>query len=218
MPNFDKEIEKYRRELLEFSKMSRKFDDVIEEENSQEVSVEPLHTEEVMPTISNAVEDVTQSIIDDEPNIEPVMATPVNTYADFLAKNSAKGQMKVQVSIAGTIPLPNANVTVSVQLPDGERELYNGYTDIDGIIDPIVLPAPPVSLSYDENGTVVPYSVYTVRVTHPDFSPAEFRNAPVFDSIKSIQPVTLVPITENDKIPGTTLVQDQPMELFGGEK
>ncbi len=218
MLNFDNEIEKYRRELLEFSRMSKINEVPVEEEEREpevlreEISAEPIHIEEAVP----ASAEVTQASIY-EPEALPAMATPAENYADFLAKNSAKGQMKVQVTIAGTIPLPNANVSVSAQLADGERELYNGYTDIDGIIDPINLPAPPVSLSYDENGTTVPYAVYTIRVTHPDFSPAEFRNAPVFDSIKSIQPVTLVPITENGDIPGKTLVQNPPMELFGGE-
>lgn len=220
MQNFDKAVEKYRRELLEFSKQSKAVfadEEMIEEEIAEEIQTKTEDEIPVKQVIAEPKNTIIDEIKENDNTAISVADEPINTYADFLAKNSSKGQMKVQVTIAGTIPLPNANVTVSVDLPDGSRELYNGYTDIDGIIDPINLPAPPVSLSFDENSTVVPYAVYNVKVTHPDFSPAEFKNAPVFDSIKSIQPVTLVPITENGDTPGSTIVPNQPMELFGGE-
>lgn len=208
MQNFDKAIEKYRRELIEFSKMNKVHTpEIIESE------IEPIIEE----TEEEIVQPVMAEIVEDVPILNKGKLEPYKDYEDFLSKNSSTGQMKIQVTIAGTIPLPNAQVTVSVDLPDGEKELYSGYTDIDGIIDPVTLPAPPVSLSFDENSTTVPYSVYNVKVTHPDFSPAEFKNAPVFDSIKSIQSVILVPNTENGDIPGSILVENEPMNLYGGE-
>ena len=129
------------------------------------------------------------------------------------------GVMRVQVTSGGrSYPIINAIVKVSVPLETGDREIFSGYTDINGVVDNIVLPAPDSSYSLDEqNTTVEPFAVYEVTVTHPNFAKSEFFNVPVFANIKAIQPARLVPLTETGGEPGTVTIPEQPMRLFGGD-
>jgi hypothetical protein len=104
-----------------------------------------------------------------------------------------------------------------VDLADGEREVFSGLTDEDGVVDNISLPAPDVSLSFDENNTVEPFAVYRLRVNKADFSPIVFNGIPVFDSVKSIQPVELVPLSRSGGEPTQNVVPNEPITLYGGE-
>lgn len=223
MNNFEDQIEKYRQELLEFSK------------NNPIIHIQPSHEPDIAVTsaepenMPEAVETLAQNV-EAEPEIEPEpirLSQPekseiasyetYDSYEDFIEKNGSRGTLKVQVTAGQTIPISNAKVDVSVVLKNGERNLVTEYTDIDGIVDNISLPAPPVALSLNEENTTVPFSVYTIKISHPDYAPAEYKNAPIFESVKSIQPVTLVPLTENGDEPGRAVYDEQPMVLSGGD-
>ena len=220
-------IEKYRRELMEFAMQNA--------EHNVETAV---GYDEAMPTMAQPAEQA--AVVEVQAPITPPMTavqtqpdpylrvprTPVpipaprkyKNYEDFLSRNPSSGLLKVQVYAADeSFPISNAFIEVSVNLEDGKKTLFTGYTDIDGIIDNIRLPAPSSSFSLDENNTTEPYAVYNITVSHPNFSKSQYDNAPVFDSIKSVQPVELVPLTDNQREPGTNIYPQQPMILFGGE-
>lgn len=206
MHELEKMIEKYRQELVEFSKQNIAADEDFFSEEKDEKDVQAI------PVMANALK-------------FPVTAgekEKIDTYADyedFQKKNPSKGSMKVQVTAGGqSYPIINAIVKVRIPLRTGDREIFSGYTDINGIVDNIVLPAPDSSISFDEeNSTVPPFSVYEVMVTHPNFAKSEFFNVPVFANIKAIQPAQMVPLTETGEEPGTVAIPDQSMGLFGGE-
>lgn len=224
MTNFDDQIEKYRQELLEFSKNNPKIH--IHPNHEPEItdaSAEPEEMPEAVETLAQSIEPKAE--IEPEPirlsqpeKAEIASYEVYENYEDFIEKNGARGTLKVQVTAGQTIPISNAKVDVSVVLKNGEQNLVTEYTDIDGIVDNISLPAPPVALSLNEENTAVPFSVYTVKISHPDYAPAEYKNAPIFESVKSIQPVTLVPLTENGDEPGKAVYDEQPMVIYGGEK
>lgn len=206
MHELEKMIEKYRQELVEFSKQNISADEDFFSEEKDEKDVQAI------PVMANALK-------------FPVTAgekEEIDTYADyedFQKKNPSKGSMKVQVTAGGqSYPIINAIVKVRIPLRTGDREIFSGYTDINGIVDNIVLPAPDSSISFDEeNSTVPPFSVYEVTVTHPNFAKSEFFNVPVFANIKAIQPAQMVPLTETGEEPGTVTIPEQSMGLFGGE-
>ncbi|MGN0548888.1 MAG: hypothetical protein ACI4IM_04755 [Acutalibacteraceae bacterium] len=206
MHELEKMIEKYRQELVEFSKQNIAADEDFFSEEKDEKDVQAI------PVMANALK-------------FPVTAgekEEIDTYADyedFQKKNPSKGSMKVQVTAGGqSYPIINAIVKVRIPLRTGDREIFSGYTDINGIVDNIVLPAPDSSISFDEeNSTVPPFSVYEVTVTHPNFAKSEFFNVPVFANIKAIQPAQMVPLTETGEEPGTVTIPEQSMGLFGGE-
>ena len=195
-------IEKYRRELVEFSGQSSFAEESAVEEKEPDFA----------PVMANALPFIGNVGADQETEF-------YKNFEDFQYKNPSKGSMRVQVTSGGrSYPIINAIVKVSVPLETGDREIYSGYTDINGIVDNIVLPAPDSSYSLDEqNTTVEPYAVYEVTVTHPDFAKSEFFNVPVFANIKAIQPARLVPLTETGGEPGTVNIPEQPMGLFGGD-
>lgn len=204
MHNFEDIIEKYRRELIEFSKQI------------------PVHTQLPEEDLQQTVAVVAQQQIpvarEDEVNAPDAVITgrvPFADYDDFIAKNQSEGILRVQAfSANGSFPVPNATVRVYVPLDNGERELFSGITDVDGIVDNIALPAPDSTISYDENSTVAPYAVYRLRVDKAEYAPAIFEGIPIFDSVKSIQPVGLVPLSDSDG----TIVPPESEVLFGGAR
>lgn len=112
-----------------------------------------------------------------------------DTYESFLQKNPQSGILRIQ-AFAGqqAVPVVGAQVTVSREFQDGSREFATGVTDENGVLDGIVLPAPDKSLS--ESPTVeAPYATYDIRVSHPGYRTEIYQKVPVFDGIKSIQPV-----------------------------
>lgn len=123
------------------------------------------------------------------------------TYEQFLSENPGSGVLKVQVFSGQQVtPIPNAEVTVSKTFLDGQHVFFTGLTNISGIVDGIELPAPSRTLSESPqprgNGAILqmPYAQYNVMVKAARHRAQEYTHVPIFDGIKSIQPVRLTPI------------------------
>lgn len=210
MEDFDKLIEKYRSELIEFSKSNPIPDEVIESSAEIEEAVPAANdnvntnceTEKIEECDASPDKLTEVTAEEDEPitnNIESektgvYVAPQFADYAEFIKNNPQSGSLRVQVSAANeAFPIPNARVTVVLELLNGPREMYDGLTDINGIIDNIKLPAPDSEMSQSPSSSgVLPYSTYTTYVEHPDFVKEKFTNVPVFSGIKSIQGVELI--------------------------
>lgn len=203
MHDLEKMIEKYRQELVEFSMQSPPADEAV---------FKGERSENVVPAMANALNFMSDVGASEE-------TETYKNYEDFENKNPSKGSMRVQVTSGGrSFPIINAIVKVRIPLDTGDREIFSGYTDINGVVDNIVLPAPDSSISLDENNsTVPPFAVYEITVTHPNFAKSEFFNVPVFANIKAIQPARMVPLTETGEEPGTVTIPEQSMGLFGGD-
>ena len=197
MHSLEDMIEKYRHELMEFSKQNPVHTG--EEADCRDVSAaqaRPIEKED-----RNSDSDVHGEVV----------VRPYADYEDFERRNKSQGELRVQVFAADrSFPVKNAGVTVTVPLLNGSKELFSGMTDADGIVEGIVLPTPDKSLSLDEDNTDEPFALYDIRVSHPDFADSEFTNVPIFDSVKSIQPVELVPLTQSGGEPQTA--------EYGGEE
>lgn len=213
MDEFENIIEKYMNELREFSQQNPQ---QIKAEKSPDAN--PVFAQADVPAQSDAV-----APAQEETAIQPAQQQPVvifKDYSDFLKSNPQKGVLKFQVYAANqAFPVVNARVTVYLKLSDGNREMFDGLTDINGIIDNIVLPAPDKALSQSPDSLSIPYSSYSANVEHPDFSNVSFVNIPVFSGIKSIQGVEMIPMTESARINGTrTYTETTPFyRLNGGE-
>lgn len=212
MHNFEDIIEKYKRELMEFSKQVS-----VHTESYEEPFVQKYR--ETAEVIAQPQQVAEQSARADEPTALIKGNVLFSDYDDFLSGNSARGLLRVQVFSADrSFPVPNASVRVYVPLEDGERELFSGVTDADGVVDDISLPAPDSSISFDENSTIAPYATYIMRVDRAEYVPSFFNGIPVFDSVKSIQPVGLVPLSSDGKEPLQTVIPTETTTLFGGER
>ena len=122
---------------------------------------------------------------------------PTETYAAFQQRTPGRGSIKIQASMAdGAYPVPGMTVVISKDFTDGTHVFHTAVTDADGIIDDLMLPAPPSAESQqpDESSTPLnPFSVYHITASKPGFRTEEYIQVPVFDGVKSIQPVRLVP-------------------------
>lgn len=215
MDEFENIIEKYMNELKEFSK-----------QNPQQIKAEELPQAKAVfaEAATPAPEQSSTAAPPQETTaVQPAEQQPTvifKDYSDFLKSNPQKGVLKFQVYAANqAFPVVNARVTVYLKLSDGNREMFDGLTDINGIIDNIVLPAPDKSLSQSPDSLSVPYSSYTATVEHPDFSNVSFINIPVFSGIKSIQGVEMIPMTESARINGTRIyTETTPFYRLNGGK
>lgn len=182
MHDFDEMIEKYKKELLEFSK-----------QNPQKCFDERKGAPtEAQPAEKRPQEDEVQ---------EYVIVRPYEDYADFEQRNGSRGTLRVQAFAADrSFPVSGAEVVVEVPLLTGNRELFRGKTNADGIIDNITLPAPDKSLSLDEDNTLEPFALYNISVRHPEYALGEYANVAVFDSVKSVQPAELIPLTQSENM------------------
>ncbi len=123
------------------------------------------------------------------------------TYEQFLAENPGIGALRIQVfSGQQSVPIPNAEVIVSKNFADGQKIFFDGLTNISGIVDNIELPAPSREISEspqprgDGVEMVLPYSQYNVMVKEQRYRQQEYTHVPIFDGIKSIQPVRMTPV------------------------
>ncbi len=209
MDDFENIIKKYQKELMEFSLQN------------------PLPKEKAIPVFSEQLsknENIISVVEDPQPVAEEpgeTTAFPMYTdYDEFLKSNTEKGSLRIQV-FAGDrfFPIPNARVRVTLPLLSADDiQLSDALTDINGVVDNIVLPAPPVELSQSpETAAIRPFAFYTIKVEHPKYATSQFVNVPVFAGVKSIQDVQLVPLTESGDFPDNVVrFQSDPFIALRG--
>ena len=208
MDNIENIIKRYQQELLAFSSQSKSESPQAVSAASTQITKEP---DEITITENPQPEA-------EQPSI--VVIPYYSTYEEFLAANTEKGTLRIQV-FGGNQFFPVAGATVRVSLPlsnGNEIQLFDGITDINGIVDNISLPAPPFSLSQSpEASSQQPFSYYTVTVSHPRYASSRFVNVPVFSAVKSVQNVQLVPLVGTGEAPDTAItLQSEPFLKLRG--
>ena len=71
-------------------------------------------------------------------------------------------------------------------------------TDENGTTPIVPLSAPPQSLSESPDPLEKPYSEYNISVYKKGFYSIPKLTVPIFDTIKSIQPVSVIPLAESE--------------------
>ena len=132
------------------------------------------------------VPDDPQDLGDDETEAD-------ESYARFMQENTDTGVLRVQASAGGqSIPLANVNIVVYRDFDDGRHIFYRTVTNSDGVVDGMMLPAPPRINSQEGNG-LSPYADYTVSASREGLRTLTVENVPIFAGVRSIQPITLSP-------------------------
>ncbi|MDE6763689.1 MAG: hypothetical protein K2J73_08435 [Oscillospiraceae bacterium] len=125
----------------------------------------------------------------------------VDTGEDFSNENppdmSGQGYLQIEVTTAsGAIPVRDATVIIT-ESNNGEESLIGMVvTDENGTTPIVPLPAPPQSLSEAPDPSEKPYSEYNISVYKKGFYSIPQLTVPIFDTIKSIQPVSVIPLAE----------------------
>ncbi len=109
------------------------------------------------------------------------------------------GYLQVEVTTGDrAVPVPKAAVIVT-QVINGQSYLVTmKLTDRSGATDVIPLPAPLAEFSEAPDPTERPFSEYNVTVYKKGFYTVPEVTVPIFDTVKSIQPVALIPLAENE--------------------
>ncbi|WMI80094.1 hypothetical protein [Anaerotignum sp. MB30-C6] len=112
-------------------------------------------------------------------------------------KNHHTGALVVQTFTAKRAhPVPEAEVKISQNTPEGEKVIFKGETDISGKLFSIPLAGVKAVDTLNPKidfQDLVRRNSYTITVSHPEYLTMIFYNAPVFEGILSIQSVDMVP-------------------------
>lgn len=128
---------------------------------------------------------------------ETISNFPVANYenmAEFEARNTGGGMLEFRVFTASeALPVEGAKITVSVRIDSSDHVLYTAMTDQSGETAMTVLPAPSKELSQNSENRVQPFSLYDATVEKEGFAKVLLRDIPIFDGVRSIQRVAMIP-------------------------
>lgn len=109
------------------------------------------------------------------------------------------GYLQVEVTTGdGAVPVPKAAVIVTQEIGGQSYLVTMKLTDRSGATDIIPLPAPLAEFSEAPDPSERPFSEYNVTVYKKGFYTVPEVTVPIFDTVKSIQPVPLIPLAENE--------------------
>ena len=125
------------------------------------------------------------------------MAFMDNTQRPPSSASGGAGYLIVRVSTAlGAIPLEDALVTIRGAEQQNSDVIYSKRTNSSGVTERVSLSAPNIRES-ESPGYPRPYAVYSVDISKPGYLPLRLENVAIFDSITSIQPAIMIPLTDN---------------------
>ncbi len=181
--NLSDMIKMYKEKMIKLSKLNPNIQENIKKPEPEQVN-DQENEEDPAPE-----EGEDNESIEDNNQIEEVI------YQEKI-KNSSKnnlktGILKVHVTAAnGAFPIKDARVVISKKNNNNKITIfYDLKTDIDGIVDNIVLYAHQDTTLPEES----PYITYNVTVTHPDFRSVTNSTANMLEGQKSILLVTMIP-------------------------
>lgn len=143
--------------------------------------------EEIQPNVSYPDENTDFSAVDQNGDF------PEDNPSDM----SGQGYLQVEATTASrAVPVRDATVVVT-EMSDGKEALIGMLiTDENGATPVIPLSAPSRTLSESPDPSERPYSEYNIKVYKQGFYTVPLLTVPIFDGIKSIQPVSMIPLAE----------------------
>lgn len=113
------------------------------------------------------------------------------------APMTSKGYLEVEVTAANSaIPIPKATVIVTQQRGDENLLIKMLTTNMNGNTETIELPAPDIAYSESPDPDAKPFAEYRISVAARGFYTVPEITVPIFATVKSIQPVTMIPLAQ----------------------
>lgn len=111
---------------------------------------------------------------------------------------SSQGYLEIHSFTAGgALPTPGVNIRISGSEEGNRGTDVSVYTNSSGITEIISLPVPSGSYSLTPGAAEQPYAQYDVEAYGEGFYPKKLVGVAVFDGIKSILPIELIPNSES---------------------
>ena len=165
---FNSMVEKYKNELIKYLKKNK----AIGKESSTTPNIK-----------KDVIENETGDIVAEEKNM---------TYQEFMDSNTKEGRLKIHSFCDDKIPLSGIRVRIKKNFSDGERVFFDGYTDDEGNIYDILLPAPDNTIMNESNLNGCPYAVYDVETFHDDYNTSCANTVKSFSHIESVYPIKII--------------------------
>lgn len=156
---------------------------------------------EPLEDLEDYVEDIIPDIDypDNDTDFEDLFDDDNDDRDESFVDLKGTGYLQVEVTTGdGAVPVPKAAVIVTQEINGQSYLVTMKLTDRSGTTDVIPLPAPEASLSEAPNPTERPFSKYNVTIYKKGFYTVPEVTVPIFDTVKSIQPVALIPLAENE--------------------
>ena len=104
------------------------------------------------------------------------------------------GTLIVNTSSAnGAIPIPGTLIRIVGSSEENRDVVYSVRTDIDGVSEKLILPAPDRTLSQSPGATSPSYALYDIIISAPGYYTKRVYNVVVFDGEETIQPINMIP-------------------------
>lgn len=121
-----------------------------------------------------------------------------STMEEFEANNTGGGMLEFRVFTAReALPVEGAQIIVTVRINGEAHEMYKAVTDSSGETQMHTLPTPSKELSQNAENRIQPFSLYDASVEKEGFTKVILRDIPMFDGVRSIQRVAMIPEAEN---------------------
>lgn len=227
--SFDSMIERYKKELIDAKKRS-----ISQEIEAATKTTLPEAEKESVPVFASSNEGEKKKDFEDsekneealesekssEPRAEEESVTAPSSFdeetveeeePDESGEAKTLGSLRVQVFMANrAYPVPSAHVVITGT--KNKRVYFDGYTDTNGVVGRLLLPAPKKVYSQSPQETP-PYSQYDITVSHPKFQSRKYLGVPVFGGVESIQNIQLLPLG-SDETDSMTVTESEPNELL----
>ncbi len=110
-----------------------------------------------------------------------------DAYKSFIEENPSTGVLKVQVFTADqVIPIANAEIYITKTIGDNDVLFFNGKTDMSGIVDNIILPAPNGDANFEEF-EIPKYTTYNLIVSSEEYKTIKQYEISMFGDVKVLQ-------------------------------
>lgn len=198
MDDFNQQIEKYKKQMLEM---------ISKQHSSDFEQPSRLEQEPSTPPSAPPNEPAPVPVIPDEQpdNDVPVeMPTPLDT-PEILPPNtkpgnnivmSAIGKLQVKtVTALNALPVADAVVVVSRTNGTNKELIKIMRTDLSGNTDVIELYTLPQQLS-EVPGNRTPFATYDIEVTKPGFIPIVSKDVPIFENAVTLQNFEMIALPE----------------------
>ncbi|MBQ5317890.1 MAG: carboxypeptidase regulatory-like domain-containing protein [Oscillospiraceae bacterium] len=155
---------------------------------------------EPLEDLEDYVEDIIPDIDypDDDTDFEDLFDDD-DDNDDNVPDMKGMGYLQVEVTTGdGAVPVPKAAVIVTQEINGQSYLVTMKLTDRSGATEIIPLPAPSASFSEAPDPSERPFSEYNVTVYKKGFYTVPEVTVPIFDTVKSIQPIALIPLAENE--------------------
>ena len=108
------------------------------------------------------------------------------------------GELSIRAFTAGgALPVENAIIRIRGAMEENRDVELSLLTDLDGLTNKVQLPTSEIKYSQSPTPQEAPFANYDVEIIKEGYYSKKIYNLPIFDSIDTTLPVSMIPIPTN---------------------